>query len=139
MLPDGYTWRPATLADAEPILSLTVSHNTSVVGYGDCTLDDVRSLLQDPRCGLESDSWVVHGSGGELVGYGLIFGRGDGEQLEAELGSDDGEEVDGLFTTALARARAVAEVAGHHAVTPNPGLYPGAKVLRTAADRPRLP
>jgi ribosomal protein S18 acetylase RimI-like enzyme len=134
MLSEGYTWRPATLADAEPILSLTVSHNTSVVGFGDCTLDDVRSLLLDPRCHLETGSWVVHGPSGEPVGYGLIFGRGDGEQLDAELVSDDGEAVDWLFRAVLARARSLAEAAGHHAVSVNLGLYRDDKVLRAAAD-----
>lgn len=47
-LPEGYTWRPATSADAERIFMLVSRYHTEVIGHGDVTLNDLRDDLIEP-------------------------------------------------------------------------------------------
>ena len=47
-LPDGCSWRRPNVGDAEAVLDLVTKHNTALVGFADCTLDDLRDELTDP-------------------------------------------------------------------------------------------
>lgn len=131
-LPEGYSWRRAALTDAAAILALISEYNTAVVGYPDCTLDDVADQLVEPGFELDTDSWLVHTADGTLVGFGWAYGRGSGEHVDIEhVSTDDG--VDGwLLEQLVARAT---EMAGDHTETNvDQGIYRSDARLRAVFE-----
>jgi mycothiol synthase len=122
-LPEGYTWRRATHADAEAIHGLVTRCNTEVIGHGDCTLDDIRTELADPDFALTTDTWLVHDAGGALTGYGWAQGKGTGEEVHTEVITADDEVIPWLFDRVEARAARIAAAGGHERYSIDKGVY----------------
>jgi mycothiol synthase len=120
-LPDGYTSRRATLADAEDILELTAAYNTAVVGFPDRTLDDVRNDLAEPGFVLATDSWLVHDRKGALAGFAWAYRKGTGEQVDVDVVTLDDGAVPWMYDRVLDRAAEMA--GGHRHVTVDVGIY----------------
>jgi mycothiol synthase len=131
-LPEDYTWRRATPADAEEILILITRCNTEVLGFGDCTLEEVRAHLTQPGFDLTTDSWLVHGPGGWLTGFGWTFGKGTGEEVDVDVVSRDDAVIHWLFDQVLARAAEFARAGGHARCIADKDVYRDDTLMRTA-------
>ncbi|WP_258903497.1 GNAT family N-acetyltransferase [Actinokineospora sp. UTMC 2448] len=128
MLPPGHSSRPATMADAEAILALVSAYNERVIGRADTTLDQIRTDLAEPGFAPETDSWLVHGPDGALLGYGWAYHKGAG-QVQVDVIAEP-PAVDFLFARVLARAD---EMAPGGVV--DMGFYRADDALRAAAER----
>lgn len=122
-LPDGYTWRRATLADAEAIFDLTVAYNTAVIGVPDRTLADLRNDLGEPGFDLETDSWLVHDRGGVLVGFAWAYRKGTGEHVDVDTVTPDDAVARWAYDRVLARAGEMAAAGGHRHAVVDQGVY----------------
>lgn len=122
-LPEGYTWRRATPDDAEAIHALVVGYNTKTIGFGDCTLDDIRTELVEPNFDLETDTWLVHEPGGVPAGWGWAHGRATGERINVEVITPDDEVASWLFDRVEARAAELARAGGHEHYAIDKGIY----------------
>lgn len=132
MLAPGRSSRPATLADAEAILGLVAAYNEKVIGYADVTLDDIRTELAEPGFAPGTDSWLVHGPDGGLLGYGWAFRKGEGEQVDVDVIATEPSVVEFLFDRVLARAEEMAR-GGAQAI--DMGIYRSNEDMREAARR----
>jgi mycothiol synthase len=131
-LPEGLAWRRATLADAEAIHALVVTHNTSVVGFGDCTLDDIVDQLGEPGYDIDTGSWLVHDTAGELTGFGWVYGQGTGEHADIEVITMDPGVASWLMVQTMAQATELC-VAGGHTPTMYIGVYRTDTAMRDLA------
>lgn len=122
-LPDGYTSRQATLADAEAILELTAGVNTAVIGFPDRTLDDARNDLAEPGFVLATDAWLVHDRDGTLIGFAWAYRKGTGEQVDVDIVTLDDGAAPWMYDRVLARAAEMADAGGHRQVTVDQGIY----------------
>jgi mycothiol synthase len=85
-LPDGYTVRAATDADAEPMTALVRAAEEAVRGRSGVSVDDLRSwwtLVQ-----LQTDSWLVERDG-ELRAGGMLIAHGDVPDLWGVVRPDE--------------------------------------------------
>ena len=89
VLPDGYIVRAPELTDAEGIFDLRSAYNTAVVGFADCTLDEVADGLAEPGFERATDGLLVLAADGRPVGYATTFGKGDGVVIEIEVVSQE--------------------------------------------------
>ncbi|HEX6353048.1 bifunctional aminotransferase class I/II-fold pyridoxal phosphate-dependent enzyme/GNAT family N-acetyltransferase [Actinophytocola sp.] len=131
-LPEGYSWRRATPADAEEIFTLITRYNTEVLGFGDSTLDEVRADLIEPGFDLATDSWLVHEPGGTLTGFGWAVGKGDGKETDVDVISRDPSVIPWLFDQVLARAAELARAGGHATGLADKGTYRDDTMMREA-------
>jgi len=122
-LPNGYTWRCATLADAEAVFELTAAYNTAVVGFPDRTLEDVRNDLGEPGFVLATDSWLVYDRDGALVGFAWAYRKGTGEEVDVDTVTPDDEVVRWMYDRVLARAGEMATAGGHRQAIVDQGIY----------------
>jgi ribosomal protein S18 acetylase RimI-like enzyme len=122
-LPDGRTWRRATLADAEAVFELTAACNLAVVGVPDRTLEDVRNDLGEPGFDLETDSWLVHDRAGALVGFAWTYRKGTGEQVDVDTIAPDDGVARWMYERVLARAGEMAAAGGHRQAVVDQGIY----------------
>ncbi len=122
-LPAGYTWRRPTIDDAQAIYDLVAERNTAIIGYPDFTLDDVRDELEEPGFDPEADGWLVHDSGGALVGYAWAFGEGESDLVNADAMATDSAVADWLWVKVLGRASAMGAAHGHAEVKVDVGIY----------------
>jgi mycothiol synthase len=122
-LPEGLTWRRATLADVEAIHALVVTHNTSVVGFPDCTLDDIVDQLGEPGYDIDTGSWLVHDTDGGLTGFGWVFGQGTGEHADIEVITMDPGVASWLMVQTMERATEICVAGGHTPATMYIGVY----------------
>jgi GNAT superfamily N-acetyltransferase len=120
MLPAGHSWRRATLDDAVAIQAMVARHDTAIVGYPDCTVDDIHDQLTEPGLVIDADTWVVH-AGGEVVGWAWTYGRGSGEYIDLDVITLDPTVRSFLFDAALDRAAALR--AGHPSATIDIGVF----------------
>lgn len=133
-LPEGYTWRRATPADADTIFTLVTRYNTEVIGFGDCTLDDLRADLIEPGFDLATDSWLVFGPDGGLTGFGWAIGKGGGQEVDVDVISREDAVVDWLFERVLARAAECARAGGHATCNVDKGTYRDDTRMRAAME-----
>lgn len=122
-LPEGYTWRRATPADADDVFALITRNNTEAIGFGDCTLDDVRADLIEPGFDVATDSWLVHEPDGGLTGFGWAISKGGGQEADVDVISLDGPVIEWLFEQVLARAAEFARAGGHARCLVDKGTY----------------
>lgn len=115
VLPSSYTVRPPTLEDAQAVLELVSGYNTSVVGFADYTLDDAQDELSEPGFDPTTDGWLVFDDG-KLVGYGLVFGKGDHHLLDLDVVTTDPVVERFLLDQVERRAAELAAEHGHSAV-----------------------
>jgi ribosomal protein S18 acetylase RimI-like enzyme len=133
-LPEGYTWRRAAPADADEIFALFARYNTEVLGFADCTLDDVRADLIEPGFDVATGSWLVHEPGGALTGFGWAMSRGTGEEADVDVVSRDPAVIPWLFDRVLARAAEFARAGGHPTCVVDKGTYRDDTLMREAAS-----
>lgn len=122
-LPAGTTWRRPTLADAYEIWRFVSAQNTAIIGFADCTLDDVRDELGEPDFDPERDGWLVHDRDGTLAGYGWACRKGDSDEIDVDAISADETVGAWLWTAAIERAGEVAAELGHSEITLDAGIY----------------
>ena len=122
-LPAGYRCRPAELDDAETILALVAAYNTPLVGFADCTLDDIRDELVEPGFDRERNSWLVFGDADRPVGYGWTFGDGNSDQIDVEAIAVDPVVAGWLLDRVSDRAREVGREHGYDTITVSKGIY----------------
>jgi ribosomal protein S18 acetylase RimI-like enzyme len=132
-LPEGYTWRRATPSDADDIFALFTRYNTEVLGYGDCTIEDVRADLIEPGFDVATGSWLVHEPGGRLTGFGWAFGKGTGGEVDVDVVSRDSAVIPWLFDRVLERATEFARAGGHTTCLVDKGTYRDDTLMRAAA------
>ena len=111
------------MGDAEAVLDLVTKHNTALVGFADCTLDDLRDELTDPGFDATTDGWVVHDRAGSVIGFGVAFGKGASDMVDLDPLSMDDAVADWLWSRGLARAAEMGARGGHDAVTVDVGIY----------------
>lgn len=131
-LPAGYSWRPATLADAPAIVALIDTHSTSVIGNSDCTLDDINNQLAEPRTDLAADTWLVHRDR-DLVAHGWVYARGTGDYVDFDVITVDESVRKWLYERTLARAAEIARAGGHSGYTVDIGIYRADEAAQKAA------
>jgi mycothiol synthase len=132
-LPEGLSWRRATMADAEAIHTLVVTHNTSVVGFPDYTLDDVVDQLGEPGYDIDTGSWLVHDSNGNLTGFGWVHGQGTGEYANVEVITMDPGVASWLMVQTMERATEICVAGGHIPATLYIGIYRTDTAMRELA------
>jgi ribosomal protein S18 acetylase RimI-like enzyme len=132
-LPEGFTVRPPTPADAEAILALARAQNERIVGFADCTLDDVRDDLVEPGFDCANDGWLVHDAGGAVVGYAWSFAKGDGPEVDVDVVASDGAVARWLLARAADRGVGMARARGHRAAEVSAGVYRDDATLRAVA------
>ncbi len=71
-LPDGYTARPATVDDAERVADLFNDRSEVTLNERPTTSDRVLKRWDHPKFDLSTDSRLVFGPDGELIGYAHI-------------------------------------------------------------------
>lgn len=133
-LPGGHSWRRPTPDDAAAVFALVAAHNTAVVGFADFTLDDARDQLTEPGFDPTTDGWLVHDPGGELCGFGWVFGEPDSDQVETEIITDDETVADWLLDQIVTRAGAMAAAAGYGAPRMGLNIYRDAAPQRAWAE-----
>ena len=119
----GYQWRRPRVDDAEAIWELVAERNTSIIGFPDITLDDVRDELVEPGFDPRIDGWVVHDRAGRLAGYAWACRKSDSN----EVGIDTVAEVEAvcswLWAATVARAREIGAELGHGEVALDVGIH----------------
>jgi mycothiol synthase len=131
VLPDDYTVRPFVPSDAESICDLVSAYNTAVVGFADCTLDDVIDDITEPGFEPGTDGWLVLAEDGPPVGYATAFGKGDRDVVGIEVISQDPTVAAWLFEQTMQRAREMGRERGHAQVTVDAFVYRADEPLRT--------
>jgi mycothiol synthase len=79
-LPEGFTARPVTPADAPAVNELVIAVDETVQGWSDSTEQDLAEWWRDAD--LERDSWYVMDNSGELVAYSLLYVHGETADLD---------------------------------------------------------
>lgn len=85
LVPAGLWARPPTVDDAALILGLILACDMDVLGYPDCTEEEVRSDLSWPGLDLDRDAWLVLDTDGAAAGYGYAYDEQGSGMVEAEL------------------------------------------------------
>ncbi|MGC4939172.1 GNAT family N-acetyltransferase [Kribbella sp. DT2] len=116
-LPDGYTVRPPTVADAPAIYRLIAAHNTKVVGSPNTTVDIITQGLTDLAFRPESDGWLVLDADGRPVNYGRVLHRTGSGVVGLSVYVPDTAASAWLFRTAVERARRIGAEQGLAEVT----------------------
>ncbi len=122
VLPDTYTVRPPSEADAQAVFDLVAEYNNSVVGFADYTLDDAVDELTEPGFDPTTDGWLVF-DGDRLVGYGSVFGKGEFHVLDMDAVTSDPAVEAYLLGQITRRACELAAAHGHTSVQLDTGVY----------------
>jgi mycothiol synthase len=130
VLPDDYTVRPPEPSDAEALFDLLSAYNTAVIGFADCTLDQVADCIVEPGFDRGTDGWLVLGENGRPAGYASAFAKGDRQAIELDVASQDPAVADWLFERALRRAREMGREGGHADITVDAYTYRADEPLR---------
>lgn len=108
-LPDGYTIRPATPGDAEPVNELIRAAELAVRGRTQMTVQDVRSWWRLVE--LPTDSWLID-EGGTLAAAAMLIAHGDVPDLWAVVSPTHVGRGLGSALVATGEARALERGAG---------------------------
>jgi ribosomal protein S18 acetylase RimI-like enzyme len=122
-LPANYIVRPPEPGDAAAIFDLRSAYNKAVIGFADCTLDEVAESIVEPGFDRMTDAWLVLGGDGEPTGYATAFGKGDCQTVEIEVASQDPAVAAWLLDHALDRAREMGRKRGHAEITIDSCIY----------------
>ncbi len=123
VLPDEYTVRSPEPADAEALFDLLSAYNTAMIGFADCTLDQVADSIVEPGFDRGTDGWLVLGENGRPAGYACAFAKGDRQAIELDVVSQHPAVADWLFEQALRRAREMGREGGHAEITVDTYTY----------------
>lgn len=97
-LPEGFTVRPVTPADAPAVNALVVAADEAVQDWSDSTETDLTEWWREVE--LEHDSWVVE-DGSSPVAYGVLYPHGETADLDCYVHPD--RKGRGLGSWLLAR------------------------------------
>jgi mycothiol synthase len=129
-LPDEYTVRPPEPRDAAAIFDLRSTYNRAVIGFADCTLDEITECIVEPGFDRWTDGWLVLADSGLAAGYATAFGKGDRQVIEVEVASQHPAVADWLFEQAMRRAREMGRERGHREITVDSCIYRADEPLR---------
>jgi mycothiol synthase len=121
--PAGHTARAPKLTDAEAIWQLVAAYNTAIVGFADCTVDDVRDELSEPGWDPDRDGWLAFDASGRLTGYGWASAHGDDGLVDVDLLATEPAVADWLLDRAVERAREMGRERGVPEVRLDKGIY----------------
>jgi GNAT superfamily N-acetyltransferase len=130
VLPDGFTVRAPAPTDAEGIFDLISAYNTAVVGFADCTMDDIADRIVEPGFDAGNDGWLVLAADGLPVGYGYAFGKGEGGAIEVDVISLEPLVASWLYDRTMGRAREMGRQGGHAEITVDVFAYRADEGLR---------
>lgn len=68
-LPQGFTWRVPTTADAQAVTDLVIATDVDEFGEPGFDLQDLRALWTRKHFDLEADAWLIFASDSLLAGY----------------------------------------------------------------------
>ncbi len=122
-LPGDYVVRPPGPADAKAIFELRSAYNSAVVGFADCTLDQIADSIVEPGFDRVTDAWLVLAGDGQPAGYATAFGQGDRQTVEIDVASQRPAVAAWLLEQALQRAQEMGRVAGHAEITIDSYVY----------------
>jgi len=122
-LPAGYTWRRPTAGDAQDIWTFVGARNTAVLGFADCTLDDVVDELAEPDFDGALDGWLVHDPHGAVAGYGWACRNGNSDEIAVDATGNDDHIGGWLWAVVIERSREIAVELGHAEVKLDVGAY----------------
>ncbi len=105
------------------IFALRSVYNTAVIGFADCTLDEIADSILDPGLDRLTDAWLVLDHDGRPTGYATTFGLGDRQTVEIEVASLDPAVAAWLLEHALDRAREMGQERGHAEITIDSCIY----------------
>jgi mycothiol synthase len=92
-LPNGYTTRAATEADAPAVLALQQDTSLAIVGEIEETLDDILNVWQEPGFDVQRQTQVVIHPDGRLIGYGVVdFFRPEAPELDVYLHTSEQQQ-----------------------------------------------
>ena len=131
--PAGYTVRRPRPTDAGAILEVVSAYNTAVVGFADCTLDDINDNLAEPGFAPDTDGWLVHTDTGRAAGYAWVYGTYGSDQVDVDVVAQDPAVTRWLFEQATERGRVIARDRGHEQVALDAGIYRRDEGLRDVA------
>jgi ribosomal protein S18 acetylase RimI-like enzyme len=135
-LPAGYTWRRPSVDDAEEIWEFVAGRNTSIIGFADVTLDDIRDELEEPEFDPSTDGWIVHDRAGKVAGYAWACRKSDSDEVDIDTVAEVAAVGDWLWAATVARAREIGAELGHAEVALDVGIYRAdeAQQARARAD-----
>ena len=136
VLPDGCTVRTPEPTDAAGIFELVSAYNTAVVGFADCTLDEIADRIVEPGFEPSTDCFLVLAADGLPVGHATTLGKGDHEVVEIEVTSPEPQVAAWLLDQTLLRARQLGRARGHAEIAVDTWVYRADESLRALlADR----
>jgi mycothiol synthase len=130
VLPGYHTVRSPEPQDAEAIFGLLAGYNTAVVGFADCTLDEVAGEIVDPGFDRGTDGWLVFDRDGLPAGYAYTFGKGNREIVEIGVTSQNPAVAAWLLDQTMQRAREMGRDGGHAEITVDSTIYRADEPLR---------
>ncbi len=122
-LPGDYVVRPPEPRDARAIFELRSAYNTAIIGFADCTLNEVADGIVEPGFDRMTDGWLVLAGDGEATGYATAFGKGDLQTVEIEVASQRPAVAAWLLEQTLQRAQEMGRSAGHAEITIDSCIY----------------
>lgn len=83
-LPDGYTARPATMADAEAVTALFNSCSQALIGRNVTSVDEILLGWKNPGFDMAYSTYVVFSPAGRLIGYIPVWDTEDQIRIFSE-------------------------------------------------------
>jgi len=130
VLPQGYTVRAPEPTDAQGIFELVSAYNAALVGFADCTLDEVADNIVEPGFSRTTDGFLVFAGDDLPVGYGIAFAKGDRDMIDIEVTSQDPSVAAWLFERTMQRAVAMGRESSHAEITVDAFVYHADELLR---------
>jgi mycothiol synthase len=123
VLPDQFTARPPEPGDAKVIFDMLAAHNTALVGFADCTFEEIAYCIDQPGFDRTTDGWLVLAADGLPAGYATALGRGNHEVVGIEVTSRDPAVAAWLLEQAMRRAREMGRERGHPEIAIDAFVY----------------
>ena len=137
-LPGDYVVRPPEPGDARAIFELLSAYNTAVVGFVDCTLDDIAECIVEPGFDRLTDAWLVLAGDGRPAGYATTFGKGDCQTIGIEVASQRPAVAAWLLEQTLQRGQEIGRESGHAEITVDACIYRADEPMGTLLGRTRF-
>jgi ribosomal protein S18 acetylase RimI-like enzyme len=130
-LAGDYVVRAPEAGDAGGVFEMMAGYNAAVVGFADCTPDEVAENMVEPGFDPRTDGWIVlDGGSGRPAGYGIAFPKGDWQAISLEVTAPDPVVADWLIQRVLHRAVEMGRERGHAEVTVDSYNYRADEMMR---------
>lgn len=131
VLAGDYVVRAPEAGDAGGVFEMMAGYNAAVVGFADCTPDEVAENMVEPGFDPSTDGWIVLDAGsGRPAGYGIAFPKGDRQEISLEVTAPDPAVADWLIKQVLRRAVEMGRERGHAEVTVDSYNYRADEMMR---------